>query len=545
MIERKKSAPCSDIVEDVEDSRTQATPTKEADIELHLTQDTYLSKSESDTLEPTARLMPNDAHHSALSMISTSQLSDDVFRNDSSLHSAPPNTTDSNGNYFKFPSVGNNVETVSDEEIEKVAYEFSLQIIHDCISELQQEVNYINDLEEKARELFSTTLERSMDELILENEKKLSNQSTIQSEFVSTNPEEKSSPDFNRQDYVKSWLIEDQAGVIEYEQLPAVVPVENDDEPEMEHIEWVNKPTVYDSSDEEDIDLVGFGHKQKMYGSFDETVIDDNGDDTVNLKINQMIIDIVSDAVSELQSECRLESDLSRRTADVVLEILAGAIQTSRQASLDQSTKNTESDIENTYVLPSDESTSSSELWRVKPDTSEDDLRQSILDSKPTPPRFSDSHPVDSIEIHHFRSSNKGVTIRASTEPSIEENEEQTHQSDDGLLEPLIERVDVSRKSSVTFGTCHVHQIEPVAYLSSGSSMQSNEVYTDAELRDLIESEAIALTEDALFLAKQEIFREFNAVSEDTIISIANELVFDVIDNAIKAEVSTKLFLRS
>ena len=103
----------------------------------------------------------------------------------------------------------------------------------------------------------------------------------------------------------------------------------------------------------------------------------------------------------------------------------------------------------------------------------------------------------------------------------------------------------MSRKSSVTFGTCHVHQIEPVAYLSSGSSLQSEDkFYTDAELKDLIESEAIALTEDAIFLAKQEIFREFNSVSDETIVSIANELVFDVIDHAIRNRVRRSKILR-
>ena len=312
--------------------------------------------------------------------------------------------------------------------------------------------------------------------------------------------------------------------------LPEVIPVDEiEDEPECTPV-YEPKPTVYDSSDEEDVDLVGF-KQHKMYGSFDETGREsvDDDDDVINHKINQMIIDIVSDAVSELQAECRLESDLSRKTADVVLEILAGALQTSRQASIE--TRNTESDVENTYIMPSDESTSSSEMWRTR---TEDEDRQSILDSKPTPPKFSDPSigPVDSIEIHHIRQ--KGIVIRASTEPSIDEHEE-IFETTEGLLEPVADHINVSRKSSVTFGTCHVHQIEPVAYLSSGSSLQSEDkFYTDAELKDLIESEAIALTEDAIFLAKQEIFREFNSVSDETIVSIANELVFDVIDSAIR-----------
>ena len=129
------------------------------------------------------------------------------------------------------------------------------------------------------------------------------------------------------------------------------------------------------------------------------------------------------------------------------------------------------------------------------------------------------------------------IVIRASTEPSIDEHDE-IFETTEGFLEPIADHVNVSRKSSVTFGTCHVHQIEPVAYLSSGSSLQSEDkFYTDAELKDLIESEAIALTEDAIFLAKQEIFREFNSVSDETIVSIANELVFDVIDHAIRNRV--------
>ena len=57
--------------------------------------------------------------------------------------------------------------------------------------------------------------------------------------------------------------------------------------------------------------------------------------------------------------------------------------------------------------MPSDESTtSSSEMWRTR---TEEEERQSILDSKPTPPKFSDPQigPVDSIEIHHIRQ--KGI----------------------------------------------------------------------------------------------------------------------------------------
>ena len=104
--------------------------------------------------------------------------------------------------------------------------------------------------------------------------------------------------------------------------LRIVIPVDEiEDEPvECTTPVYEEKPTVYDSSDEEDIDLVGF-KQHKMYGSFDETGREslDDDDDVINHKINQMIIDIVSDAVSELQAECRLESDLSRKTADVVL----------------------------------------------------------------------------------------------------------------------------------------------------------------------------------------------------------------------------------
>ena len=164
-VERKKSGQ-AEVDEEVEDSRTQATPTKDTEIEFRLTENTYLSKSESENFEQN-HLMPNEIHHSAVSMVS-SQLSDDVFRADTgSLKSAPP-TTDSNGNYFKFPSVNNEKKNVSDEEVEKVAFEFSLQIIHECITELQTEVNLINDLEEKARELFTSTLEISVEELASE-----------------------------------------------------------------------------------------------------------------------------------------------------------------------------------------------------------------------------------------------------------------------------------------------------------------------------------------------------------------------------------------
>ena len=56
----------------------------------------------------------------------------------------------------------------------------------------------------------------------------------------------------------------------------------------------------------------------------------------------------------------------------------------------------------------------------------------------------------------------------------------------------------------------------------------------DAELQDLIESEAIALTEDAIFLAKREIYREFANLPDETIRSIANDLVDDAIDSVMK-----------
>ena len=54
-----------------------------------------------------------------------------------------------------------------------MAFEFSLQIIHECISELQTEVNLINDLEEKARELFTSTLETSVEELASEKKERI------------------------------------------------------------------------------------------------------------------------------------------------------------------------------------------------------------------------------------------------------------------------------------------------------------------------------------------------------------------------------------
>ena len=100
-VERKKSGQY-EIDEDVEDSRTQATPTKDTEIELRLTENTYLSKSESENFEQN-HLMPNEIHHSAVSMVS-SQLSDEVFRADTGSLKSAPATTDSNGNYFKFPS---------------------------------------------------------------------------------------------------------------------------------------------------------------------------------------------------------------------------------------------------------------------------------------------------------------------------------------------------------------------------------------------------------------------------------------------------------
>ena len=124
LVEKKKSNYDYELINEdlIEDSRTQATPTKDTEIELRLTQDTYCTKSESDQLEHggATRLAPNNEashHHSALSMISSSALSDDVFRADSSTTQSAPLRSDPNGNYFKFPSVGaNNTDekTVSD-----------------------------------------------------------------------------------------------------------------------------------------------------------------------------------------------------------------------------------------------------------------------------------------------------------------------------------------------------------------------------------------------------------------------------------------------
>jgi len=313
--------------------------------------------------------------------------------------------------YFKFPSVQKTSEVVQtssdlassqEEEIEKVAYEFSLRVIHECINELNNEIVIMNDLEEKAKELFTQTIRSSTEDICggATEQSAISNQSTLYTGFVSssiegrdprTNPSMRASsvrgqrrtelntgldvrvsliegttPD--RNDYISKWM-EDQAQITNYDDLNPVSGCEDKHE-DTYSPEDAQKSSSYDSSDDEEDRVITLN--KNMYGSFDETKRPETGpfghgqsghtpqdpsprvsewqgksldqseasagsrpevghEDALNSKINKLIIDIVSDAVCELQSECRFESDLSRKTADVVLEILAEAIQIGRE----------------------------------------------------------------------------------------------------------------------------------------------------------------------------------------------------------------------
>lgn len=313
--------------------------------------------------------------------------------------------------YFKFPSVQKTSEVVQtssdlassqEEEIEKVAYEFSLRVIHECINELNNEIVIMNDLEEKAKELFTQTIRSSTEDICggATEQSAISNQSTLYTGFVSssiegrdprTNPSmcassvrgqrrtklyteldvrvsliEGTTPD--RNDYISKWM-EDQAQITNYDDLNPVSGCEDKHE-DTYSPEDAQKSSSYDSSDDEEDRVITLN--KNMYGSFDETKRPETGpfghgqsghtpqdpsprvsewqgksldqseasagsrpevghEDALNSKINKLIIDIVSDAVCELQSECRFESDLSRKTADVVLEILAEAIQIGRE----------------------------------------------------------------------------------------------------------------------------------------------------------------------------------------------------------------------
>ena len=53
------------------------------------------------------------------------------------------------------------------------------------------------------------------------------------------------------------------------------------------------------------------------------------------------------------------------------------------------------------------------------------------------------------------------------------------------------------------------------------------------ETDDLIESEAIALTEDAIFLAKRELYREVTKNDDQRILEIAQSIVNSTIDGVI------------
>ena len=499
----------------------------------------YKSKSESDhdMVNPdflTNQIQPaQSAQIYVSSSMLSSNISDDVFRDNSeralplSATSTQEMTTDSP--YFKFPSVQKTSEAIDiqtmpssdlassqEEEIEKVAYEFSLRVIHECINELNNEIVIMNDLEEKAKELFTQTIRSSTEDICgsateQSSAANVSNQSTLYTGFVSSSIEG-TTPD--RNDYISKWM-EDQAQITNYDDLTTDLTTAQDcEEKQCEEDTYspedAQKSSSYDSSDDEEDRVITLS--KNMYGSFDETKREPSGlqghtpqdpsprvsewqgksldqseasagsrpeanEDALNSKINKLIIDIVSDAVCELQSECRFESDLSRKTADVVLEILAEAIQIGREPqTIIRSNTNT-SDIADEYKIPTDtEETSTStgrnsecdEQWRGdrEVDGMTDCTYVSSDLSGPGSPSFKTNRgyayanpstqmrqnaprlgtnefcnlPTDSIDIYHHRQSNKSA-LKSPVSP---------RNSTD---------ITASRKSSVTFGQCEIHHL--------------------------------------------------------------------------------------
>jgi len=73
-----------------------------------------------------------------------------------------------------------------------------------------------------------------------------------------------------------------------------------------------------------------------------------------------------------------------------------------------------------------------------------------------------------------------------------------------------------------------------IEYESDEEQYSSTETLNESELQDLIESEAIALTEDAIFLAKREIYRELFNISDLSISQIAQSLVDETISEVLK-----------
>ena len=305
--------------------------------------------------------------------------------------------------------------------------------------------------------------------------------------------------------------MEDQAQITNYDDLNPAQGCEDKHE-DTYSPEDAQKSSSYDSSDDEEDRVITLS--KNMYGSFDETKREPTGpqgpqghtpqdpsprvsewqgksldqseasvgsrpevhEDALNSKINKLIIDIVSDAVCELQSECRFESDLSRKTADVVLEILAEAIQIGREPqSIIRSNTNT-SDIADEYKIPTDtEETSTStgrnsecdEQWRGdrEVDGMTDCTYVSSDLSGPGSPSFKNNRgyayanpptqmrqnaprlgtnefcnlPTDSIDIYHHRQSKSALKSPISPRNSTD--------------------ITASRKSSVTFGQCEIHHL--------------------------------------------------------------------------------------
>ena len=181
-------------------------------------------------------------------------------------------------------------------------------------------------------------------------------------------------------------------------------------------------------------------------------------------------------------------------TAELVLEILASAIQIGRVHKT-ISRSETEETTSGTYILP-DTSSSSSEGRGQK--FSDDD---SAHGRKDRPPSFSSDRITqhNSIDIYKARIDNLIC--------------EEVSDSDS---EDCLRRV--------RFGSCRIHAYESSDYCKSNES---------SEFEDLIESEAVALTEDAIFLAKKELYREMTKSNDNEIKMVAQKIVAEAIENVI------------
>ena len=493
----------------------------------------------------------------------SSVFSDDVFN---SRQDAPLSAPDQSMTVFNFPSTtshpnqmlhpglgiqqnASKAQPLSQIEIDSLiedkAYQFSLKIIQDCIEELQQEVKYISDIEEQAQVLLQSTLVASLADNVERFRPAISTQNTVGTNFISSF--DRNSPDASKRDYVTQWLSQDADN-------GSCTLCYNDFEPPVEYpTETPAKQlsdTTYESSEDEDAIVEVLPLNKRTYGSFDHTAIRDAKESNlsevfdVDCEINELIKSVVSAAVTELQAECRFESELSRTTAELVLEILASAIQVGRDSKdvrVTMSRSETEESTEARYIMPAVRDSQSSSDQSFEPTVgveaeikaeqkrklaAEMVMKEAISQSgqerrdteshspEPTRPRAPsiakvaecDRHLTSSIDI--YREMKKRTYSTSSSCGTVTEEE------------------DHLRK--VRFGSCKIHPYEPNDPCDESFSLDAED-----ETEDLIESEAIALTEDAIFLAKRELYKEMTRANDEQIRVIAESIVSATIDAVI------------